>query len=87
MNAENVVSPTTAGSDVERIVMRKLGRAQRGVLECLTRSEWCTTGFNYWAWDTHSGTIKILESLRKRDLVNLDKGRYSITDKGRELLA
>jgi len=69
------------------IIRQKLGDSQLGVLNGLARSDWRTNCFNYWLWNTNSGTIKILESLKKHGLVNFANGTYSISDKGRKLLA
>lgn len=64
---------------------RKLGETQRSVIHALDQhGAWqhpCG-----WVWDTPSGTVKILESLRRRGLVRTTKGVYTLTDAGRSYL-
>lgn len=59
--------------------MRKLGKTQAEVLRSLRNHH----GFYHqccgWVWDNHSGTIKILDSLVKRGLVEEINGVYKLT--------
>lgn len=47
----------------------KIGKNQRGVLESLVRHGSWYRGCG-WIWGTYSGTIRILDSLVKRGLVD-----------------
>ena len=49
--------------------MKPLGKTQLYMMESLKESGSWSTGDCGWLWDTPSGTIRILESLVKRDLV------------------
>lgn len=47
---------------------RKLGITQRSVLRALVEHNVYSAGSG-WVWDTHLGTVKVLESLVRRGLV------------------
>lgn len=52
--------------------MRKLGENQKGIIESLKQhGSYHTHGFCGWVWDTPANTVKILESLVKRGLVEV----------------
>lgn len=61
----------------------KLGKNQLSVLKALGDSRFGYIAFPWgcgWVWDTRQGTIKIIETLVKKGLV--DKGTYT-TDEGK----
>ena len=70
-----------------RITTRRLGRDQVDVLHLLKGSDWRVNTFNAWSWTTSYRTTQILESLRKRGLVELEDGTYRISGDGREVIA
>jgi hypothetical protein len=47
---------------------RPLGKTQQKVLDCLREHRTYYAGCG-WVWDTHRGTVRILDSLVKRGLV------------------
>lgn len=47
---------------------RELGRKQKGVLRSLYEHRRYHPGCS-WVWDTHSGTVRVLEGLKRRGLV------------------
>ncbi|MGX4996023.1 hypothetical protein [Enterobacter hormaechei] len=60
-----------------------LGKNQIGVLKCLGDGRYGYIAFPWgcgWVWNTRQGTIKILETLVKKGLV--DKGTYT-TEEGK----
>lgn len=70
--------------------MRPLGTVQRNVLECLIQTGTgadCPYPSGGWQWTTPSETVRILESLRRRGLVEARESytstTYYITDAGR----
>lgn len=61
----------------------KLGKNQLGVLKALRDSKYGYTAFPWgcgWVWTTREGTIKIIETLVKKGLV--EKGIHT-TDEGK----
>ena len=64
--------------------MRPLGEVQRHCLIALREhGNWHPTGWSGWYWDNCSGTKRILNSLVKRNLVEIDeKGFYKLTEEG-----
>lgn len=62
---------------------KPLGTVQRNVLTSLAGSPYPSGG---WMWDTPSGTVRILETLRMRCLVNLAGGNYTINKAGLSVL-
>ena len=68
---------------------RQMGDVQKEVLESIYRHKrFNRYGPNGWIWDTNSNTIRVLESLQKRGLVEyLDREhRWVISDLGVEML-
>jgi len=63
--------------------MRKLGENQIGVLEALkSHGAWKGNGGGGWIWENLSVTKRIMESLVKRGLVEMDEeGWYSLVIK------
>ena len=59
---------------------KPLGENQESILHSLVRGPYPGSG---WLWDTPSGTVRLLEGLRLRCLVDLNNGVYSINDAGR----
>lgn len=78
----------------KRLEKTPLGKVQKGVLASLRRHGAYPGG---WVWDTHSGTVKILEGLVARGLVKLSpvpspygKGtyeKYFLSVAGEKMLA
>lgn len=64
---------------------RKLGERQRLCLSAMIRhgGQWPGAG---WRWDSESGTIRILDSLVRRGLVdyNNETKIYTVNDAGRK---
>lgn len=46
-----------------------LGERQRGALIAIVEHDGWNAFFGHWVWDTQSGTVQILESLRRKGLV------------------
>lgn len=59
---------------------KPLGENQAYILHSLVRGPYPGSG---WLWDTPSGTVRLLEGLRLRCLVDLKDGVYSINNAGR----
>lgn len=60
-----------------------LGKNQLGVLKSLSEHRFGYTAFPWgcgWVWNTRNGTVKIIETLVKKGLV--DKGTYT-TEEGK----
>ena len=56
--------------------MSKLGKNQLGVIRCLkTYGSWDHRSCS-WVWDTHSNTVRILDSLVKRGVVTAELTDY-----------
>lgn len=53
-----------------------LGKTQKGVLQSLRQHGSWGRGCG-WLWDTHSNTKKVLDTLVKRDLVEINDGVYT----------
>jgi hypothetical protein len=72
--------------------MRSLGETQQDVLDSLREHGGYWHPGCGWLWDTHSGTVKIMESLLKRGLVTKTKTpttydfyyRYDLTEEGKK---
>lgn len=62
------------------LARRPLSKVQEAVLGCLNRTGPFPGG---WVWGSSSGTRRTVESLHKRDLVDLREGRYFINNAGR----
>lgn len=59
---------------------KPLGENQGYILQSLIRGSYPNSG---WLWDTPSGTVRLLEGLRLRCLVDLTDGIYTINEAGR----
>lgn len=73
----------TRRAQAPRLSSRPLGETQRSVLRSLAKSRYP----GGWLWDTHSGTVRILESLYQRCLVDKSGGVYTINDAGRAAIS
>ena len=62
---------------------RPLTDRQQSVLRSTANTGYPDGG---WLYDTHSGTVRILESLRMRCLVEKSGHKYTVTDEGRKWL-
>jgi hypothetical protein len=69
---------------VAKISNRPLGETQRACLQSLAQHGSYPGG---WLWDTDSNTVRILDGLCRRLLVDKVENKYSITQAGRDVLA
>lgn len=71
---------------------KALGSTQRSMLKALKEHKGWSRGCG-WLWDTHSNTVRILDSLVKRGLANFivsgsyPRGRYVISVEGEKVLS
>lgn len=68
---------------------RQMGDVQKDVLESIYRHKrYNRYGPNGWVWDTNSNTIRVLESLQKRGLVDYigNDHQWVISSLGVEML-
>jgi hypothetical protein len=67
--------------------MRKLGDVQRECLIALQEhGDWHPSGWSGWVWDNRFHTKKVLDSLVKRNLVEInEKGFYCLTQEGKKI--
>ena len=65
----------------------KIGKLQKELLRCLKENGcWKIDNYNSWNWDTFSNTKRILESLRKKGLVDFKEKTFTSNKSGLNIL-